>query len=159
VLIPVLAGDEVLVTSTLRLFAFDARTAEPRWSAGPPAGWDAPPQEVRDEAFEGLDAPHLWIAPAAGARVAVAALQVPLLKSAPDWRDNRFVAAPERRLFAFELASGRPLWDHAPALTGDDTSGGFPQRMSVMGSPTIAGDRVLVACTLRRRWWSRRAIA
>jgi hypothetical protein len=79
-LVPVLAGEQVLITSTLRLFAFDASTAELRWSAGPPQGWEKLEPVARDKLFAGL-AKGLWIAPAAGEGVAVAALQVPIAKS------------------------------------------------------------------------------
>jgi hypothetical protein len=79
-LIPILAGDEVLVTSTLRLFAFDASTAELRWIGGPPEGWDALLPNARSRLFEDVDTPRLWVVPAAGERVAVAALLVPQVR-------------------------------------------------------------------------------
>ncbi|HED65719.1 MAG TPA: hypothetical protein ENJ09_09215 [Planctomycetes bacterium] len=61
---------------------------------------------------------------------------------------------PERRLFAFDLESGRELWNHAPPLAFDPASEsfrprgalGFAQRMLVAAPPTVAGDRVLVPC-------------
>src|SRR5688572_7819429 len=143
---PVLAGDLVLVTSTLRLFAFDARTTELRWTAGPPPGWDALEPVARDRLFEGLGT-RLVVQPAASKGIAVAALQVPLSRYQPQaWQGIRVqTSLPERRLFAFELGSGRPLWNHAPAPDWDGESGPHPQRMSLIGSPTVTGELVLAA--------------
>ena len=147
-LVPVLAGELVLVTSSLRLFAFDASTAELRWSAGPPPGWDALEPAARARLFDGLGR-RLWIAPAAGERVAIAALQVPMSKSpGEEWQGIRIATQlPERRLFAYELGTGRPLWNHAPPPDWDGKSGPHEQRMTLIGSPTVVGDRVIVACT------------
>ena len=148
-LVPVLAGEHVLVTSTLRLFAFDARTAELRWSAGPPHGWDALEPAVREQLFDGLDLRLLWVAPAASERVVVAALQLPLSRNpTEDWHGIQIATAvPERRLFAFELDSGRPLWNHAPAGSGQLAEPSFAQEMTLTSSPTVTGSRVLVPCT------------
>ena len=147
-LVPVLAGEHVLVTSTLRLFAFDAGTAELRWSAGPPDGWNALEPALRDQLFDGLDLRLLWVAPAASERVAVAALQVPLSRNpTEDWHGLQIATAiPERRLFAFELDSGRPLWNHAPR-PGEPAEPSFAEEMTLTSSPTVAGGCVLVPCT------------
>jgi outer membrane protein assembly factor BamB len=142
---PILAGELVLVTTTLRLFAFDMHTERLRWSAGPPRGWDELERAARDRLFDGLDVRQLWIAPGAGERVAVAALQVPLSRTASEeWQGIRIeTSLPERRLFAFELGTGRPLWNHAPSPDWDGRNGPQPERMSLIGSPTVVGDRVL----------------
>jgi hypothetical protein len=87
--------------------------------------------------------------PAAGERVAVAALQLPMARRPPlEWQGLRIIVElPERRLFAYELATGCPLWNHAPPLDWDGGSGPHEQRMTLIGSPTVVGERVLVACT------------
>ena len=147
-LIPVLAGEQVLVTTTLRLFAFDALTAELRWSVGPPQGWAELEPAARDELFDGLDMRRLWIAPATGERVAVAALQIPQSRSPrEEWQGIHIsTPLPERRLFACELASGQELWNHAPPADWDGAGGPFAQSMSLCASPTIIGSCVLVPC-------------
>lgn len=148
-LVPVRAGDALLVSSTLRLFVFDAETGERRWTAGPPAGWNALEPMAKTALFAGIDARRVLVAPAAGERVAVAALQVPeVRKQADNWQGIEIQRAlPERRLFAFELATGGALWNHAPQRAWDGTSGSFAQRMRVIGSPLVAGGCVLVPCS------------
>lgn len=145
---PVLAGDKVLVTTTLRLFAFAASTGELRWSAGPPAGWDALEGEHLRRLVDGIDSVNLCVAPAAGARVAVAALQLSFARDMDDsWQGIQIVRSlPERRLFAFDLESGRPLWNHAPPPAWNPAEGPFQERMTVLAPPLVAGERVLVAC-------------
>jgi len=145
-LIPVLAGDLVLATTTLRLFAFDACSTQLRWSAGPPDGWDELELDARAELFEGLGK-RLWVEPAVGESVVVAALQIPMSRRKnEDWQGITIMTAlPERRLFAFELGTGRPLWNHAPPPDWDGDSGPHAQRMSLIGSPTIVGQHVIAA--------------
>src|SRR5262249_31288158 len=64
-----------------------------------------------------------------------------------DWQGITIsTALPERRLFAFDLATGLPLWDHAPPPSWDGVNGDFAERMSVTGSPLVVGERVLVSC-------------
>jgi outer membrane protein assembly factor BamB len=147
-LTPVLAGDVVLVTSTLRLFAFDARTTELRWSAGPSEGWDELKPATRNSLFTGVNMRQVWIGPATSGRVAVAALQVPLSRHAEVKSEGFRIVTPipERRLFAFEIDTGRALWDHAPPPDWNGASGSLAQNMSLCASPTIIGDRVLVPC-------------
>src|SRR5437867_8899373 len=108
-LVPVLAGERVLLTSTLRLYAFDACSGELAWSAGPPAAWDQLAPAAREALFAGLAPGRMFVAPAAGERVAVAALQIPRSRQAPENWDGMVIwnALPERRLFAFDLASGK----------------------------------------------------
>jgi outer membrane protein assembly factor BamB len=147
--VPVQAGDRILLTSTLRLFALDAGTGELAWSSPQPAGWEALAPVAQHALFKGLDPDGLLVLPAAGERVAVAALQVPLSRAPnEDWQGIVFrVALPERRLFAFEFATGRPLWDHAPPADWDGVAGSFEERMQVIASPLVVGTRVLVPCT------------
>jgi hypothetical protein len=53
--------------------------------------------------------------------VALAALQTSFSETEnQNWQGIHIMSAiPERRLFAFDLETGRPLWDHAPPLTWD----------------------------------------
>jgi outer membrane protein assembly factor BamB len=148
-IVPVLARDQVLVSTTLRLFALDACSGEILWSAGPPRGWEELEPEAYARAFVGLDHEQLLVAPAAGERIAVAALQVPWTRrDYEEWQGLAIaIPLPERRLFAFELASGAPRWDHAPPPGGDGAGGAFSERMSLVASPLVVGARVLVPCT------------
>jgi len=147
--VPVQAGDRILLTSTLRLFALDAATGELAWSSPQPAGWEALAPVSQRALFKNHDREGLLVLPAAGEHVAVAALQVPLSRAPNEMRQGRLyrVALPERRLFAFELATGRPLWDHAPPADWDGLAGTFEERMHVIASPLVVGTRVLVPCT------------
>ena len=53
------------------------------------------------------------------------------------------VPIPQKRLFAFEARTGKPLWDHRPPAGWDGGQAPFEQRMIVAGPPVISGDRVL----------------
>src|SRR6185503_15446362 len=98
--------------------------------------WDELEPAAREPLFDALNLRQLWVAPAVDGRVAVAALQVPLSRrAAMEDRGELLVASlPERRLFAFELGTGRTLWDHAPPPGWDGKSGSFAQRMSPCAS-------------------------
>jgi len=148
-LVPVREGDAVLVSTTLRLYVFEAATGARRWTAGPPAGWHALRPDDQKALFAGLDGRRGFVAPAAGGGVALAALQVPMARHETDLWQGIVIqnAIPERRLFAFDLATGRALWDHAPPPGWNGTSGPFAQRMRVVGPPLVAGGSVLVPCS------------
>ncbi len=148
-LVPVLAGDKVLVSSTLVAYAVDARTGELAWQAGPPPGWSELPANERLELFEGIDGEHVEVLPAVGAGIVVAALQIPWSGGTSDeWQGIEIMKPiPERRLFAFDLAAGRELWNHAPPPGWNGSSSQHAQRLSVCGPPVIAGERVLVPCS------------
>lgn len=150
---PVVAGESVLVSSTLRLYAVDAFSGELRWQAGPPAGWNGLPARSHKELWEGINN-ELLLAPAVGDGVALAVMQEPFTEyDTEDWQGIEIMKAiPERRLHAFDLETGRELWNHAPELASDglrlrwDGSGSYAQRMMVAGTPVVAGARVLVPC-------------
>lgn len=146
--LPVQAGKRILLTNTLRLFALDAGTGELAWSSPLPPEWEALPRGSAFQFFEGLDLDGLMALPAAGEHVAVAALQLPFSRSPNEaWQGITIrTALPERRLFAFELSTGRPLWSHAPAGKWDPCVGAFEQRMSLTAGPLVAGTRVFVPC-------------
>src|SRR6185503_16619448 len=96
----------------------------------------------------------LVLAPGAGDGIALAVMQEPFTEyETEDWQGIEIMKAiPERRLHAFDLETGRPLWDHAPRLTWDgqrqrwDGQGTYAERMMVAGSPIVVGARVLVPC-------------
>ncbi|HUR29201.1 MAG TPA: PQQ-binding-like beta-propeller repeat protein, partial [Planctomycetota bacterium] len=154
---PVVAGDRVLASNSMTLVCADALTGAPRWRSPEPPGWAsvrAGNFRARDGSnvplsgfFEGLDREGLMIAPAAGSGIAVAALQVPFTQNGNNYFNQQIritTVIPDRRLFAFDLESGKPLWNHCPPPTWDCDSGSFTTRMRVAGPPVIAGSRVLV---------------
>jgi outer membrane protein assembly factor BamB len=148
-ILPIQAGEFVLVSSTRRLFALDAATgAFACWSTSPPGGWEALEALEQRRLLEGVDSAGLVVQPAVGEHVAVVSLQLPFSRSLDqDWQGIPLEPAlPERRLFAFELTGGRPLWNHTPSVAWDDT-GPFEQRMNLIASPLVVGERVLVPCT------------
>ncbi len=160
-LFPGVCEDRVLVSSSLRLYALDLFTGEVLWQAGPPSGWARLSEKRTADLFEGINFTQSLIAPAASGSVALAVLQVPFSEnSSEEWQGIEIMKPlPERRLFAFALEDGRPLWDHAPPLQWDEeegswawdgTSGTYAQRMMVAAPPTIAGSRVLVPCYRER---------
>jgi outer membrane protein assembly factor BamB len=147
-LVPVQAGESVFAASALCLFALDARTLEARWGVGPPRGWEALAPARRAQLLEGIDHELAWSAPGVGAGVVVAALQLPSSRGRhEEWDGIVFQRlGPERRLFAFDAASGAALWDHGPELAADDASHPFARGQNVFGAPLVRGESVLVAC-------------
>lgn len=152
---PFSTGEKVLVCTTLRLYALDAYNGELLWQAGPPRGWSAlAGQDAESRLFEGINYRQLVLRPAVGDGVALAVLQEPFTENENEqWQGITIMTAiPERRLHAFDLESGRELWNHAPPLEFDglrqrwDGGGSYAQRMMVAGTPTVAGARVLVPC-------------
>ena len=158
---PVLAGDRVLVNTSLRVYAVDAFTGRMLWTQGPPAGWDS---ITSDEAgyFECIDFDNVSLRPAAKSGVVVAAMQIPYTETPnEDWQDIKITyRIPERRLYAFDLETGEELWNHLPHLVrkgspfgrtsssleiaGDERE--FARLMLVAASPVIVGGRVIVPC-------------
>jgi outer membrane protein assembly factor BamB len=145
-LFPARSGDVLLVTTSLRLMALHAWSGALLWDSGEPEGWNSLSGQNRSKFLNGIDANAALVAPAAGGHVALAALQIPVTFV------QDFVYAgnipvtkiiPDRRLFAFDLESGRPLWNHEPPENWDGESGSFAQRMSVAGPPILCGTRVL----------------
>ena len=156
-LFPIRSGDTVFVSTSLELFALNAFTGELRWRSGEPDGWTSyrrrrhfatsHENDVND-LFRGIDERYAIIAPAATDSIVVAALQVPVATGKNEKYQNIGITRimPERRLFAFDAATGRELWNHAPPLDWDGEQGTFAQRMLVAGPPAIAGTRLLVPC-------------
>jgi outer membrane protein assembly factor BamB/tetratricopeptide (TPR) repeat protein len=146
-LFPVRAGDALLVSTSLRLIAFHAWSGALLWDSGECEGWsEIVSDRERGKYFEGIDDAAAIIAPAAGGRVALAALQIPLtFVDSFHYSANVPVTTiiPDRRLFAFDLETGHRLWSHDPPAGWDGESGSFAQRMSVAGPPIVCGSRVL----------------
>ncbi len=139
------AGWRVFVSTSLELLAFDALTGEVLWGSGQVPGWERLGKE-REEYFRGIAQRRTLIAPAVGSGVVVAPLQIPI--SQLEHRDFNTISIlrriPDRRLFAYDEATGRPLWNHLPPPNWDGESGTFAQRTMVAGPPVIVGSRVLV---------------
>ena len=139
------AGWKLFVSTSLELIAIDTLTGETLWSSGEAPGWDRLGRN-RDEYFRGVSQRRALIAPAVAAGIVVVPLQIPI--SLLEHRDFNSISIlrriPDRRLFAYEAATGRELWNHMPPPDWDGESGTFSQRMMVAGPPVIAGSRVLV---------------
>jgi outer membrane protein assembly factor BamB len=155
-LLPVCTDDRVLVSNSLRLFAFDAWSGRELWRSAEAPGWEDVDQGRakdgegdtlrRQDFFHAVDHASVLIAPAASGRIAVAALQIPV-SQVGNKRYQRIpitTVIPDRRLFAFDLETGEPLWNHMPPRDWDGESGEFAGRMRVAGPPVVAGSRVLV---------------
>jgi outer membrane protein assembly factor BamB len=140
------SGDTLLVSTSMRLLALNAYSGALMWDSDEPPGWSALTVKRRHEFWAGIDARGAMIAPAAGARVALAALQIPITHSEnADFQSTIPIMRiiPDRRLFAFDLVTGKKLWDHVPPPLWDGETGGFIERMSVAGPPVVVGTRVI----------------
>jgi outer membrane protein assembly factor BamB len=147
-LFPVQSDGKLLVSTSMRLFCLDAYSSELRWSAGPPAGWEGLAPFEANALRERINRGQLLVAPAAGRRVAVAAQQVPAaLIGDHSYQGIKITGPiPERRLFAYDLETGEPLWNHSPPEGWDGEEGAFAERMIVAAPPVVHGSRVLVPC-------------
>ncbi len=153
---PDLAVDKVLVNTTLKLYCVDAYTGELEWTGPEHYGWSFLSAGKRKDLFEGLDRNQTLVAPAHGGRIAIAAMQLPFSELPNQEYQGIEVmkSIPQRRLFAFDLETGAPLWNHAPELEWNEDRNlftparnqNYAQRMLVAGPPVVAGARVLVPC-------------
>ncbi len=146
-LFPVLSGDQVFVSNGWQVFAFDAYTGRPLWESAELPGWVG---GKRTDLVHGIDVESVLVAPSVSGSVVVAPLQVAHSRlQFTDFQGIRItVPIPERRLFAFDRATGELLWDHAPPPLWDGESGTFSEQMIVAGPPVVGGSRVLVPCYL-----------
>ncbi|MCE9593385.1 MAG: PQQ-binding-like beta-propeller repeat protein, partial [Planctomycetes bacterium] len=156
---PVVVGDRVLVSTPLRLLAYNAYSGHREWRSEEDRGWkevDAGRLRVWDQGdrqerslerkdfFQGINGAALMLAPTAWGDVAVAALQVPV-SAVTNFQYQHIqvtTITPERRLFAFDLGSGELLWSHLPPPLWDGESGSFIDRMRVAGPPIAWQGRV-----------------
>ncbi|MEO0650700.1 MAG: PQQ-binding-like beta-propeller repeat protein, partial [Planctomycetota bacterium] len=143
---PVLHGDRLYLSTTLEVLALDSYTGEELWRSAQPDGWELVTATQRSELEQALDRESQLIAPAVDAGVVVSALQVPYARLPSDNYQGFTITVPlpDRRLFAFDADTGAVLWSHEPPPAWDGNSGTYTERMSVAGSPTIAGGRVIV---------------
>jgi len=157
-------GEQVFVSDSLRVWAFDAWSGERRWVSAEAPHWNAVDRGLvrpgddrvlrRDDFFENIDRGQIILRPAASGGVVVAAIQTPFSRVGNRNYQNFSITrvTPERRLVAFDARSGRPLWDHFPPPLWDGESGPFEQRMIVGAAPTVAAGRVIaVSHSLRGR--------
>jgi len=157
-------GEQVFVSDTLRVWAFDAWSGERRWVSAEAPHWSAVDRGLvrtgddrvlrRDDFFENIDRGQIIVRPAAAGGVVVAAIQTPFSRVGNRNYQNFSITRvlPERRLVAFDARSGKPLWDHFAPPLWDGESGPFEQRMIVSAAPTVAAGRVLaVSHSLRGR--------
>jgi outer membrane protein assembly factor BamB len=149
------SGETLLVSTSLRLLALNAYSGAQIWDSDEPPGWSELNDRQRGDFFKGIDRFSAVIAPAASAHVAIAALQIPVAFINNESFQQTIpitTIMPDRRLFAFDVSTGRRLWDHMPPPLWDGESGGFTQRMSVAGPPVIVGTRVIAPfCRMQGR--------
>ena len=150
------SGDLVLVSDSMRISAVNAYSGRLVWQSEDAPGWDqyyervkhewTPAQRESNDFFQGLDNRHSLIAPAATDSIVVAPLQIPITHSSNSKYTSINITRiiPSRRLFAFDVDTGKQLWQHMPQLGWDGESGTFEERTRVCGPPVIAGGRVLV---------------
>ena len=139
--------EENLFLSTSRqVLSLSRWSGEQRWlSPLELPGWSE--NQNKDSRFnEAIDYRGALYAPAVSEGIVVASLQVPFVLIPPEhFRQIQIIKImPERRLFAFDAASGTPLWNTAPPRDWDGESGPTSERVSIAGPPTIAGSRVVV---------------
>lgn len=174
---PVSAGDLVLFSTSRRLVAVNMWSGREEWSSGEAAGWEGMRDSDRKEYELGLDTRDALFAPAVADGIVVAPLQVPYAPYRNEDYDNIPILRiiPERRLFAWDVQTGKELWNHNIPDSWDGETGSFAERMRVAGPPVIAASRVLVpvyrlegrigfhvACydlTTGRLLWSRQVIS
>ena len=139
------SGDLLFVNPPLHVVALNAWTGLPVWESEEPEGWKTLRPDQRPDLFMGIDQEGALYAPAANARVVVGVLQLPFSLSEVRYFSNIKITVPnpQRRLFAFDARTGKPLWDHRPPRGWDGGPAPFEQRMIVAGPPVISGDRVL----------------
>ncbi len=141
-LFPVLSDERVLVSTSMNVLCVDAYTGQLKWVSDPVPGWS---DSNYRELTRGIDDQSGLIAPAVSGSVVVAPLQVPFARLPfSNYQGIRItVPIPNRRLFAFDLESGEPLWNHMPPPLWDGEGGSYTDRMMLAGPPIISGSRVL----------------
>ncbi len=152
-LYPVRLDDALYYSTSRRVHALDAFTGEKLWSAPEDGlGWENLTTNAATAFDEALAIEDSLILPEASRGIVVAPLQIPrVFEDKNTYGDMEIIRiVPERRLFAFDAASGEALWNHSPPPLWDGESGSFPHRMSVVGPPTTSGSRLLVPAAMLR---------
>jgi outer membrane protein assembly factor BamB len=157
---PVRAGQRLLLSTSRQLWCVAAETGELLWRQGTSAfgddlpSWAEAERSIRGmETFrEAIDIDEGFVAPASDGTVALAAFQLPLeVESQQDYNEHEIIKVlPERRLAAFDLELGTPLWHHAPPAGWDGDSGSFAERFTVVSPPVVHAGRVIVQCARTR---------
>jgi len=139
------SGDLLFVNPPLHVVALNAWTGVPVWESEEPEGWRSLVGRDRNDLFSGFDGEGVMYAAAANARVVVGVLQLPFSLTQTQYFSNIKITVPipQKRLFAFNARTGKPLWDHRPPPGWDGGPAPFEQRTIVAGPPVISGDRVL----------------
>ena len=142
---PCVAGETLLVNTGLRLLALSTWTGDLLWDSREPRGWESLSPKRRDDSFLGVDRQNLMVGACVSGQTAVAPLQLSYTRLPQQKFNNINITTPlpERRLFGFDLRTGRKLWSHEPAPGWDGESGSLVERASVAAPPTACGDRVL----------------
>lgn len=144
---PVTHDGTVYVNTGTSVLAFDVNAGLPLWDSGEPDGWQELSDWKRRELSRGIGHEDLISRVATDGRIVVAAQQLPIA-DADNAQINGMtitVALPERRLFAFDAATGARLWDHAPSAAPGLLGASLPfhERARISAPPLIAGDLVL----------------
>jgi len=149
------SGDLLFVNPPLHVVALNAWTGVPIWETDEPEGWRTLSGDERGKLFTGVDQDGVMYAPAANSRVVVGVLQLPFSLTQTHYFSNIKITVPipQKRLFAFEARTGKPLWDHRPPAGWDGGPAPFEQRTIVAGPPVISGDRVLAPLYLAEGRW------
>jgi|688.fasta_scaffold03122_14 outer membrane protein assembly factor BamB len=138
------SGDTLFVALPRRLIALHAFSGARLWESEEPPGWSRLSNRAREELSLAVHDETAQYAAAAGERIVVAAQQLPFALNERQTFGQLEILKPmpERRLAAFEIASGKPLWNHRPPAGWDGTGGDFLQRMNICGPPVIVGNRI-----------------
>ena len=145
-LYPARSEDALFVSTGLELYCVNAYTGELSWRSGEPRGWGALSARERVDFLDAVERQESLIVPAVAQGIVITGLQIPhSFESKIDYGEMSIIKQiPNRRLFAFDARSGKPLWNTEPPLLWDGESGDFSDRMRMVGSPIISGSRVLV---------------
>ncbi len=132
--------DGVFVNTGMELLAFDPLRGELLWASQSPLREASDARSVRE--YANSVNPNMALSAALSDDVVVAALQVPDRTASVRYQGAITIMQriPERRLFAFERATGKLLWSHFDSIEGP-----VAQRYSghaVSGTPIIVGDTV-----------------
>ena len=141
---PISDGRRALIANGTDLHCFNLMTGEMEWSFEGPLHFEGRPRD-----FLGGISPHQIHVPALKGNIVVAAIQVPVI---PDIaKENTefngipvMRRLPVRRLFAFDLETGRVLWAHWSAKK-NSRGRQQNQALDISAPPLIVGNTVYVA--------------
>lgn len=157
---PIRVADQLLVSTSRELFCLHAESGELQWRSGRGPlisqlpGWN----EIESSVYanrrfsEAVDSRERFVSPAASQSTVVCTFQLPFeVEPEQDYNDLEIIQVlPERRLAAFDLATGEPLWNHFPKGDWDGDSGTYAERFTIASPPLVVGSKVLVQCVRTR---------